>query len=117
MPTHALGTGTCNLSVNVPKTWRRLLGRLAFAHGDISMGELVRRMIARAAHIWAAAKFAARAEQADLEAIAVLRRAIEDGISEADRPAIERALHLIQQSARDDRHVAAGLEMERSTHA
>ncbi len=115
MPTNALGVGTCNLSVNVPKAWRRLLGRVAFTHGNISMGELLRRMIARAAHIWAAATFAARAEQADLEAIAVLRRAIEDGVGPDDRPAIERALALIEQSADADRHLARGLAMEATT--
>lgn len=111
MATNALGAGTCNLSVNVPRSWRLKLGRLAFSHGDISMGELVRRMVARAAHVWAAAKFAARAEQADLEAISVLRRAIEDGIGPEDRPAIERALQLIQKSADADRRLASSLEM------
>lgn len=115
MPTKPLGTGTCNLSVNVPKAWRSLLGRLAFTH-DLSMGELVRRMVARAAHIWAATKFAARAERADLAAISILQRAIEDGIGPEDRPAIERALQLIQQSARDDHRVAVGLVME-AAHA
>lgn len=105
MATNPLGAGTCNLSVNVPKSWRRLLGRIAFTL-DVSMGEVVRRMIARAAYVWAAAKHAATAADADLEAIAVLRRAIEDGINEEDRPAIERALVLIQESADTDRRIA-----------
>jgi hypothetical protein len=111
MATNALGAGTCNLSVNMPKSWRLRLGRLAFRH-DVSLGELIRRMLARAAHVWAAAKHAATAEQADLEAIAVLRRAIEDGIGPEDRPAIERALSLIQQSADSDHQLAIGLNVE-----
>jgi pyruvate/2-oxoglutarate dehydrogenase complex dihydrolipoamide acyltransferase (E2) component len=113
MATNALGAGTCNLSVNVPRNWRRLLGRLATTH-DVSMGELMRRMVARAAHVWAAARHAATAEQADLEAITILRNAIQDGISEQDRPAIERALYLIQASADSDRKLASGLAMETS---
>lgn len=111
MPTHRIGVGTCNLSVNVPTTWRGQIGRLAFTH-DVSMGELIRRMIFRAAHVWAAAKSAALAEQADLEAISILRTAIEDGITEADRPAIERALALIQRSADADRSLAVNLELK-----
>ncbi len=105
MPTNPIGSGTCNLSVNVPKAWRRYLGRLAF-RGDMSLGELVRRMIARASHVWTAARDAATAERADLEAVAVIRRAIADGISEADRPAIERAIGLVQLSAATDGNIA-----------
>ena len=107
MPTNRIGSGTCNLSFNAPKGWRSYLGRMAFAH-DLSMGEAIRRLIARGVHIWACARWAAKAEQADLEAIAVLRSALEDGIGPEDQPAIERALVLIQASAKAD-HKAAQL--------
>jgi hypothetical protein len=46
MPTHALGPGTVNLTLNIPRGSRVVLGRLAFARG-LSTGALVRRLIAR----------------------------------------------------------------------
>jgi hypothetical protein len=111
MATNRLGAGTANLSFNAPKSWRGFLGRLAFKH-DVSMGELLRRMAARANHVLVAARDAATAEQSDIEAAALIRKAISDGITEADRPAIERALALILKSAEVDHALATNLNLQ-----
>jgi hypothetical protein len=44
MSTHPIGSGTCNVAVNMLAEERLVLGRLAFRRG-ISTGELIRRLI------------------------------------------------------------------------
>jgi len=44
--TNAIGTGTCNLTINVPLDERNELGRLATAAGQ-SIGDLMRRLTIR----------------------------------------------------------------------
>lgn len=82
MPTHALGAGTCNVSVNVPVTWRQSLGRVALAH-DVSMGGLLRgafqRLIKSTAELNRDASAGVRAARADNdEALALLERAVRE---------------------------------------
>lgn len=48
MPTNALGPGTCNITLNVPVEERSELSRMAARLG-ISVGEFIRRAIARKA--------------------------------------------------------------------
>jgi len=43
--TNAIGTGTCNLSLNLPRDERAELGRLAFRAGARSVGDYVRRLM------------------------------------------------------------------------
>lgn len=45
------------------------------------------------------------AEQADLEAAKLLEHAARDGFSNADLPAVQKAVRLIRSSARHDRRV------------
>jgi hypothetical protein len=45
MSTNAIGTGTCNISINLPVDERSILGRLAFRMGFRSVGELNRHLI------------------------------------------------------------------------
>ena len=75
MPTHPIGPGTCNLSVNVRKGVRLDLGRLAFGL-DMSMGELVRRMLACAAPVLRVPQIAREAEQNCIAALTELRLAM-----------------------------------------
>lgn len=110
MSTHALGIGTCNLSINVRKEVRARLGRAAFVR-DVSMGELCRRIFHRAGFLVGATKFALAAGRDDLEAVTILRTAIADGITEDDRPAIERAIKLILRSGECDARLAANLNL------
>lgn len=100
MSTHAIGPGTCNLSINVRRPFHRALGRIAFSH-DISLGRFARWALGIAA-----SGEAARAEKADLKAIAMLRDAGRDGYSDADKPAIEAAIRLITQSANADHRIS-----------
>lgn len=110
MSTHALGAGTCNLSVNVRRPIRLALGRMAFLV-DISMGELVRRMLARAAQIVTGAARAERAAAKDRAALGLLRSAVRDGLQEGDMPAVKRAMALIAASEREDRNIANGIKL------
>jgi hypothetical protein len=48
MATHALGRGTCNLSVNVNVSVHRTLGRLAFQSRARSTGAFVRLLLNKA---------------------------------------------------------------------
>ena len=41
---HQLGTATCNLSINIPKGERDVLGRMAFLRGE-SVGQFVRKLL------------------------------------------------------------------------
>jgi hypothetical protein len=41
---HQIGTGTVNLSVNLPTDERAILGRLAFVRGE-SIGQFVRKLL------------------------------------------------------------------------
>lgn len=45
MPTNAIGTGTVNLALNIPRDERLLLGRLAQEAGAKSVGEFVRQTL------------------------------------------------------------------------
>lgn len=74
MATHPIGPGTCNLSVNVRIPVRTGLGRVAGSI-NISMGELVRRLLRIAIHAWHASIRADRAAEYDRKALAKLRAA------------------------------------------
>lgn len=43
--THPIGTSTCNITINVPKDERDILGRAAFAAGSKSVGDFLRVLI------------------------------------------------------------------------
>lgn len=43
--THPIGTGTVNLTLNIPVDERAALGRAALAHGARSVGDYVRRLV------------------------------------------------------------------------
>lgn len=43
--TNPLGTGTCNLSVNVPTDERQVIGQLAFRLGFKSVGDFMRHLV------------------------------------------------------------------------
>lgn len=116
MATNPIGPGTCNLSVNAPKSWRRFLGRKAYQM-NISMGELVRRLVLTGSHVWHATVAAMSARHDDLEALEILRKAISDGIQPEDRPAIERAMELILRSANTDGELATGLDIQKAVYA
>lgn len=45
MSTHAIGTGTCNVPINLPIDVREILGRSAVGHAARSTGEWARRLI------------------------------------------------------------------------
>jgi hypothetical protein len=105
MSTNRLGAGTVNLCVNVRQPVHRALGRMAFAV-DVSMGELVRRILARARILWRARARAKLAAEEDRMALLLLRRAGADGWSQEDQPVIERAMRLIADSERHDRTMA-----------
>jgi hypothetical protein len=56
-----------------------------------------------------AASVAFTAQQADLEAVALLVKAKEDGLDSSDLPLLEQALRNINRSAEADREIAEGL--------
>jgi hypothetical protein len=45
--TKSIGTGTCNLSVNIPLDERQILGRAAFQAGAKSVGDFVKAIMLR----------------------------------------------------------------------
>lgn len=47
MSTHAIGTGTCNVPVNMLREERDILGRLAL-HANATTGDFVRQLLRRA---------------------------------------------------------------------
>ena len=50
MPTtHAIGTGTVNLTVNVPADWRGIIGRAT--NGALSVGDVLRELIEAGAKV------------------------------------------------------------------
>ena len=61
------------------------------------------------AHEQCASRVAYSAEQEDLEAIRILEQAEVDGLSNADLPAIHRAIRLIRSSAKHDRAITEAL--------
>lgn len=45
--TNQIGTGTCNVSINLPRDERTELGRLAFQSGAKSVGDFLRGLVLR----------------------------------------------------------------------
>jgi hypothetical protein len=116
MSTHPIGPGTCNLSVNVRKSIRLALGRVACAL-DLSTSELVRRLLRLGARVWHSAIRADRAAALDLQALAQLRHARQPAspggttVTDAEFASVES---LIQQSAHLDGRIASALDLRRS---
>lgn len=116
MSTHPIGPGTCNLSVNVRKSVRLALGRVACAI-DISTSELVRRLLRLGARVWQSAIRAERAASFDLQALAYLRYArtpeSKGGktLTDCEFAVVE---DLIQRSAHLDGRIASGLDLRRN---
>jgi hypothetical protein len=111
--THPIGPGTVNLSVNMLREIRLWLGRLAFRF-DVSVGAVVRAMIAKAADVWAAAHLADASAGADSRALLI--------IEAAQRPDSPGGVHITPDEAADavseigrsrsfDRQLAARLDM------
>ena len=114
MPTHPIGPGTCNLSVNVRKSFRLALGRVAFA-ADVSMGELVRRMIRVPIQLRRAGAAADRAFDLDAQAIARLRQAQQpdsEGGTTITPHEAQEVETLIARSGLADRRIAHALSLQ-----
>ena len=110
MPTRPIGPGTANLCANMPLSLHRYVGRFAFAV-DLSMGDVVRRVVARLTVVWMAARGLEQAAEADTKALTLLRNAAADGIGPEDTPAIKEAIALVEQSEREDRQWAAAIKI------
>lgn len=113
MATNPLGADTCNLSVNVKRTVRSRLGRVATSM-ELSVGELVRRMMRSATRIWHASIRANRAADLDIQALGALRHArlpeSEGGeiITSAEFSVIET---LILESSKLDRKISRTINL------
>lgn len=111
MPSHPLGRGTCNLSVNVKKAVRLTLGRIAFTR-DESMGRFVRRLLGLAPAVVIGPGTLTHAANLDARIVRILRAAKADGVGPEDAAAIDQAIALAEGSERDDRQMALALNLE-----
>ena len=110
MATHAIGPGTCNLTVNMPLAMRTMIGRLAMQI-DKSSGWLARRLFEMAPKLTSAGDCAKDSAAEDDRAAQIIRAAMADGLSNQDRPALLNAIRHIERSRDRDRAIAEGVAL------
>jgi hypothetical protein len=113
MPTHPIGPGTRNLSVNVRTPVHASLGRVANSL-DVSMGELVRRLLRLVVKAWHASIRAERAAEYDHAALTKLRAAQtaeSDGGATVTPFELGEVEELITKSARLDGRIAHAMNL------